>query len=160
MDRFSNLFDYSKLINQFLDDPMKWVNGKNNLTNMDMSWLEQYIQQTIQQTVNNPGTGVQPHMVSHEGRNNAVNYELFELMNHYVVKIHVPENVKAEQVRITLGNTRLNVSGVSNEQPSDTIPIPGPVSRKNMKAKYKDHMIEIRLQKLNDETVSDIPIEF
>ncbi|WP_261131300.1 hypothetical protein [Bacillus sp. Marseille-Q3570] len=151
------MFEYSKLINQFLDDPMKWTNQKSN---MDMSWLEQYIQQTIQQSVGNQSAYIQPHSLNSVSPNqNGLRHELVELMNYYVVKLQVAEGIDIKQLRISLGNSRLIVSGLPDGQ-SESIQLPGPTAKRGFKAQYKHPFVEVRLLKTNDDTLNDIPIDY
>ncbi|MFC0524273.1 hypothetical protein ACFFGV_11920 [Pontibacillus salicampi] len=156
-DLFSLFSQFSKM-----GAPNQWNQGQ--LPNMtDMKSIDDYVKQTIQQALN--GTDFFSTEQSEredgvvESKSSKLHYEVIELHHYYIVKIDIPEGYDVDQLKLTLGNCKLYLSGIPNGG-TQTITLPEQPFSKQYSAQYKDGVVEVRLLKKTSDSMKDIYIEY
>lgn len=128
----------------------------------DLSSIDTYIQETIQQALGHPLRNEKRSMpIEHSPSKHSkqLDYELVELHHYYVVKIPIPEGIDVEALRLSLGNCRLYVYGLPGGE-VQTISLPEQPHEKQVHAQYKKGLLEVRLARNTREDTRDIYIQY
>ena len=167
-----------KFLNRFLSpfqspsqngfSPMGWLNPKsmsapNGNPFFDMNQMNEFVQNAISQTLETQemyGNFKTSETKSKSlGKNGPITYEVFELQHSIIVKIDVPTQVACQNLQISLQGSKLLVTE-RNHMFQVKIQLPCAPKTNGIEAKYYDETIEICLLKRNDETCTEIDIQF
>lgn len=104
--------------------------------------------------------------------------DVYETADEVVVQCELPGLAQQDDVSITVDNNQLTIAGVIRRHTetaedrnlyrqerfygrfSRTLPLPAPVQEENIRATYKNGILEIRLPKAKTDRGRRIPIEF
>ncbi|UCZ53972.1 Hsp20/alpha crystallin family protein [Bacillus shivajii] len=89
----------------------------------------------------------------------SIPYKVFEMHDYMIVRISLPSESSVDDISLSIVHHRLIVRGHPFQE-EITITLPEVPSQKRVAAKYKDHIIEVRLKKRRNETPNPIPIRF
>lgn len=138
-----------------MGDPFKVMKSFNLPTNVKMPNIDEMMHQSVEQAMSHmPLPSSLPTSPSPQQA-----YEVIELMNYIIVKVEIPEEVSVENVTVTLGNCRLVIKGLPQQDPF-VVSLPVQPSSKNVSAQYRDRMLEIRLQKKVEDHAQEIFIDY
>ncbi|MGM9988220.1 MAG: hypothetical protein ACI35O_13470 [Bacillaceae bacterium] len=155
--------------NMNIPNPMDWMNMGNESSNnqpdfsqfmngnngFDYASLNKYIQETLHQALSEENFSNNHSQSNQPKKNGPLSYELFELHDYIIVQLHIPESMNENELRITLGNCRLIISGFHDGQ-TQTILLPFHPNEKGITAKCKNKLLEIRLPKKQNEELVEI----
>lgn len=85
-------------------------------------------------------------------------YEIFNLHDYVVVQIPVSKQVNLSDINIYHTSSELTIEGIPSFGQSQIISLPSLVQHKKTKAKLKDQLLEISMEKVNDYRLTHIDV--
>lgn len=85
---------------------------------------------------------------------NSLNPQLFEILGFVVIRTQIPDDVNQENIKVSISTTHVTIKG----DPSGSdhiIPLPPGAKKEGATAVFKDGILEIRIPKENEASVSD-----
>jgi HSP20 family molecular chaperone IbpA len=126
-------------------------------------WVDNYVQTILkqsfsQQNENNPYKRDESAKEFFQTKG-SIEHEIFEMHDYIIVRIPLPLEANPDGISLSLINNRLIVKGHPVKEEA-TINLPSVPSEKKIGAKCKNHVIEVRLRKRQNEPVVPIAVRF
>jgi len=126
-------------------------------------WVDNYVQDIIkksfsQQYDNNLYNREESPKKKYQTKR-SIQHEIFEMHDYIIVRIPLPSEANPDRISLSLSNNRLIVKGHPLKE-EVTINLPSVPNEKKIGAKCKNHVIEVRLKKRQNEPVVPIPVRF
>jgi HSP20 family molecular chaperone IbpA len=137
--------------NQFVNKNGEMRSG-DDFSNRDFSWIEDYVKGTLM-------NAIPEQMGDLKTQSTRVKHQVFEAHHYMIVRIDLPDDVSAEDVKVFLNTNELKVQA-GEEDVTKTINLPVNGSYKGSEALYKDSVLEIRIPKKNNDTFHEIPVQY
>lgn len=125
-------------------------NASSDRDYSDMSWVKEYVDNVMKQAFSGQFAG--------ESNRNSVKSDVFETHHSIIIRIKVPDDIVAENVRVLFHTNELKVEGIASQPQMIKLPANG--LYKGSKAMYKNSVLEVRIPKRNRETFQEIPIQY
>ncbi|MGL4522585.1 MAG: hypothetical protein ACRCWQ_08570 [Bacilli bacterium] len=142
----------------------QWMNGfsqnpNGNTSNGGENQLDQYIQSTVQDMMNNNWRNEQNEDSEQQARGSAsFSYRFVELHDYYIIRFDLREHENGKDIKLfqTPGKIQLR-----HEQGREqTVKLPGDSSEQQLRAKLRDGILEVLVPKRNEDFSKEIPVHF
>lgn len=111
--------------------------------------------QAAGRSVHQQGTAAQP---SQPQQQQELNYQAFETHDDFIVRVEIVEDPSLQPKKIALNSHQINFFNEERNQPLLHIQLPKPVEAKEIKAGFRQGILEIKLPKKPDEPVIGIDL--
>jgi HSP20 family molecular chaperone IbpA len=120
------------------------------LANKDFSWLEDYVQGILSQSL--------PPVPKEAQTGSSLQSEVFETHDYMIAKIKIPDPINPKKIKIFFATNQIWLEGLSDK--SKIIQLPTHGRFHGSKAAFKDDILEIRIPKETNIGFKEINVRF
>ncbi|MDP5272503.1 Hsp20/alpha crystallin family protein [Chengkuizengella axinellae] len=154
----NNLFD-QRQFNKLIKDQLANTSSSDiDPTNLDLSWIDKYVSETLDKAFSRTGTINTREAPSSTEQ---LKTDLLDIHHYLIAKIHIPKHIDHKKIKLSINATKLKIRGLP-EGDSQMVDLPTQIDTHDTKAIYKDHILEVRMPKLpdNDDNYNHVKVHF
>ncbi|MFT8322341.1 MAG: Hsp20/alpha crystallin family protein [Bacillus sp. (in: firmicutes)] len=144
---------------------------KSKLNTMKPGDIQHYVQEMMdklmpdslqkmdpQDMVKNMSQMKNPGQMNPTEHKKKLDYMVFETHHHCYIRIPIIEEEWLKTIKIYFTSYQVIIEHIPNQEDKHTISLPTTVRKKGSTANYKDHILEIKMQKNNEVQYSEIDV--